>query len=184
MTKLMDLVGFASELRAIDRDLQELGPAIVERACQLIQKKAKAAIGREHEMWAPLAPSTIEDKARKGFKTPAPLLRTGAMRDSIEYTVRGNEGAVGSNDPVAVYQELGTSRIPPRSFLVSSAIASEHRIHRMAAAATIAALSGHARNARSVGELMHAIHRAGHALGELVHGIMDDAEDAAEGRHQ
>jgi hypothetical protein len=127
---------------AIDHDLDALGPKIVEEACKIIQRKAKAAIGKEHELWAPLAASTIADKAAHGFKTPAPLLRTGEMRDSIEYVVHGNEGAVGSNSEIAVYQELGTSHIPPRSFLVSSAIASEDRIHRMAGAAAVAALSG------------------------------------------
>ena len=52
------------------------------------------------------------------------------------------EGAVGSDLERAVWQELGTSRIPPRSFLVSSAISSEDKIRRMAAATTVAALSG------------------------------------------
>jgi hypothetical protein len=138
MTKLFDLVGFAAQMRAVDHDLEALGPKIVERACQIIQKKAKAAIGKEHELWAPLADSTLADKASHGFPTPKPLLRTGEMRDSIEYTVHGNEGCVGSNSDIAVYQELGTSKIPPRSFLVSSAISSEDKIHRMAGAAAVA----------------------------------------------
>jgi len=83
----------------IERDMHELGPHIVERACQIVQ----AAIGREHEMWPPLAESTIRDKQHPGFPTPAPLLRTGELRNSIEYVVRGNEGAVGSNLDIAVY---------------------------------------------------------------------------------
>jgi hypothetical protein len=77
---LFDLVGFAAEIRAIDHDLEALGPHIVEKACKIIQKKAKVAIGKEHELWAPLAASTIADKATHGFKTPAPLLRTGVVR--------------------------------------------------------------------------------------------------------
>src|SRR6476620_4218635 len=126
--KVFDLIGFAAQMRAVDHDLEALGPKIVERACQIVQKKAQSAIGKEHELWAPLAESTITDKASHGFATPKPLLRTGELRDSIEYTVHGNQGAVGSNLDIAVYQELGTSRIPPRSFLVSSAIASEDKI--------------------------------------------------------
>jgi hypothetical protein len=179
MTKLFDLVGFAAELRAVDLDLEALGPKIVEEACKIVQKKAKSAIGKEHELWAPLAESTIADKARHGFKTPAPLLRTGEMRDSIEYVVHGNEGAVGSNSEVAVYQELGTSHIPPRSFLVSSAIASEDRIHRMAGGAAVAALSGYGRHAHDIRELLHLLHRAGHALYELGHDLLDDDEDGS-----
>jgi hypothetical protein len=177
MPGVFSILGFVAELKAIDHDLEALGPKIVERACQIIQKKAKAAIGREHELWAPLAESTIRDKAAHGYRTPAPLLRTGELRDSIEYTVHGNEGCVGSNLDIAVYQELGTSRIPPRSFLVSSAIASEDKIHRMAGAAAVGALSGYGRHAAEVREVLHLLHSAGHALAELGHDLLDDDEE-------
>ena len=57
-----------------------------------------SAIGKEHEMWPPLAESTIRDKQRHGFPTPKPLLRTGEMRDNVESTVvSDHEGAVGSD---------------------------------------------------------------------------------------
>jgi len=174
MTKLFSLLEFVAELPAIERDLEASGPKIIERACQIVQKKAKAAIGKDHELWPPLAASTIADKQHHGFPTPKPLLRTGALRDSIEYTVSGNEGAVGSNLDIAVYQELGTSRIPPRSFLASSAIASEDKIHRMAAATTVAALSGFGGHAREVREMLHLLHQAGHALKELGEDLLED----------
>jgi HK97 gp10 family phage protein len=131
--KLFSLLEFVAELPAIERDLEAAGPKIIERACQIVQKKAKSAIGKEHEMWAPLAESTIADKAHHGFPTPKPLLRTGQLRDSIQYTVNGLEGAVGSDSPIAVWQELGTSHIPPRSFLAGAAIHMEDKIHKMAA---------------------------------------------------
>ena len=121
--KEFSLLGFVAELHAIDRDIEALfgvhgNSPIVEQACRIVEKKAKDAIGREHEEWPDLAESTIADKQRHGFPTPKPLLRTGEMRDSIEHTVHGNEGCVGSNNDKAVWQELGTGRIPPRSFLV------------------------------------------------------------------
>jgi hypothetical protein len=153
------------------------GPKIVEEACKIVQKKAKAAIGKDHEMWPPLAESTISDKQHHGFPTPKPLLRTGELRDSIQYVVHGVEGAVGSDLERAVWQELGTSRIPPRSFLVSSAIASEDRIHRMAAATTIAALSGLGHGARDVREMLHLLHQAGHALKELGEDLLGDDDE-------
>ena len=58
-------------------------------------------------------------EAAKGFPVPAPLLRTGEMRDSIGHQVDPVqlELVVGATDRTAVYQEIGTSRIPPRSFL-------------------------------------------------------------------
>jgi hypothetical protein len=99
------------------------------------------------------------------------------LRDSIEYMVRDNEGAVGSNSEIAVYQELGTSRILPRSFLVSSAISSEDKIHHMAAAATVAALSGYGRNVGNIQELIHNLHRIGHSLYEAGEDFLDDSEE-------
>jgi len=181
MTKVFSLLGFIAELPAIERDLHASGPKIVEQACRIVQKQAKEAIGKDHEMWAPLKAATIADKARKGYATPKPLLRTGELRDSIQYQVHGHEGAVGSDLDRAVWQELGTSRIPPRSFLVSSAIASEDRIHRMAGAVAVGALSGHGRNVRDVGEIFHLLREAGHALYELGEDILkpeDDSEGA------
>jgi hypothetical protein len=177
MTDVFTILGFVAELKACERDLEALGPKIVERACQIVQKKAKATIGHEHDAWPPLAESTIRDKAAHGYKTPAPLLRTGEMRDSIEYVVHGNEGCVGSNNDKAFWQELGTVKIPPRSFLVSAAISSEDKIHRMVGASAVAALSGYGRHASEVRELLHLLHRAGHALAELGHDLLDDDEE-------
>lgn len=182
VTKMFSLLGFAAELHAIEHDLEATGPKIIEQACKIVQKKAKAAIGKDHEMWAPLAESTIADKQAHGFPTPKPLLRTGQLRDSIEYVVHGTEGAVGSDLDIAFWQELGTSRIPPRSFLVSSAISSEDKIHRMAAAATISALSGFGHGARDVRELLHLLHQAGDALKELGEDLLGEHDDEENGR--
>jgi len=180
MTKVFSLLEFIAAIPAIERDLHASGPKIIEEACKIVQKKAKAAIGKEHEEWAPLAESTIADKQKLGFPTPKPLLRTGELRDSIRYTVNGNEGAVGSDLDRAVWQELGTSKIPPRSFLVSSAISSEDKIRRMAAAVTVAALSGHGHNAHSVREMLHLLHQAAHAIKELGEDLLGD-EDGEDG---
>ena len=59
-----------------------------------------------------------------------PWVRTGALRDSISATANGLEAAVGSNDPAAAPQEMGTSRIPPRPFLAPTAAASGEQIAR------------------------------------------------------
>jgi hypothetical protein len=172
------ILEFIAEIPAIQRDLESSGPKIIERACQIVQKKAKAAIGANHELWPPLAESTIADKQHHGFPTPKPLLRTGQLRDSIEYTVHGLEGCVGSDLEIAVYQELGTSRgLPPRSFLQSAAIASEDKIHRMAAATTVAALSGYGRHASDLREMLHLFHQAGHALKELGEDLLGDDDE-------
>jgi hypothetical protein len=181
MTKVFSILEFLAEIPAIEHDLHASGPMIVEQACKIVQKKAKAAIGKEHEMEAPLAESSIADKQQKGFPTPKPLLRTGELRDSIQYTVHGPEGAVGSDLDRAVWLEIGTSRMPPRSFLVSSAISSEDKIRRMATATTIAALSGFGHGARDVREMLRLLHQAGHALYELGEDILNPEDEGSEG---
>ena len=68
--------------------------------------------------WAPLAPRTREEKAWKGYAPPdRPLLRTGELKLSIRFTIADRSAVIGSDDPVAAFQELGTRSIPPRPFL-------------------------------------------------------------------
>ena len=47
-----------------------------------------------------------------------PWLRSGALRDSVGAQADGLQAVVGSSDPAAVPQELGTAHIPARPFLV------------------------------------------------------------------
>ncbi|MDT7950380.1 MAG: hypothetical protein RQ966_02650 [Acetobacteraceae bacterium] len=71
-----------------------------------------------------------------------PWARTGALRDSIGATVDGLEAAVGSNDPAAAPQEMGTARIPPRPFLAPAAASAGEEIARAIGSATADALRG------------------------------------------
>jgi HK97 gp10 family phage protein len=177
MPGVIPLLEFVAMLPAIERDIQAAGPKIIERACQIVQKRAKANIGREHDDWAPLAPSTIKDKSAHGFPTPKPLLRTGELRDSIEYTVNGNEGWVGSDLDKAAWMEFGTSRVPPRPFLGPAVYASEDKIRRLAAAGFIAALSGHGHNAHDLHTMLRLLHKADRALHELARDLLEDDEE-------
>jgi phage gpG-like protein len=59
-----------------------------------------------------------------------PWVRTGALRDSIAATAEGLDAAVGSNDPAAAPQEMGTTRLPPRPFLAPAAAAQGETIAR------------------------------------------------------
>ncbi len=82
---------------------------------------AKSFIGEEQEGWDPLAASTIADKARQGYAVPAPLLRTGSLRDSLEAVAEsvgdGVHGEIGTQNETAHFHEFGSSREPPRPFL-------------------------------------------------------------------
>jgi len=175
MTGVYSILGFVAKLGEIERDLHELGPAIVAAACQMVHDEARRVIGEGYDFWPALAPSTL---AHKMLNTP--LLETGAMRASIEWNSSGNEGAVGSNSDVAVFQELGTSRIPPRSFLAGAAMAVEDKIHKMAARAVMAVIRGEGLHGSEMGELLHFLHairHAGHAVGEAMDKVLDGPDD-------
>lgn len=120
---IFSLTGFAAELTRLAIEMPKATHAALEDGAQMIEEEAKKSLGEYQggagpfAAWAPLAESTLADKDRKGFDTPSPLLREGDMRDSIEHVVDGDKAFIGSNSDVAVDQELGTSRMPPRSFL-------------------------------------------------------------------
>jgi hypothetical protein len=89
-----------------------------------IAERARAKIGVPQAGWPPLQESTIERKQRAGAAQPeAPLLLTGALKDSITFIVHESESMVeiGTNDPKAKYQELGAAGVPPRPFLAPAA---------------------------------------------------------------
>ena len=60
-----------------------------------------------------------------------PWVQTGALQGSISYGVEGLRAAVGSNDPAAAPQELGTVQVPPRPFLSPAAAAAAPEIAAM-----------------------------------------------------
>lgn len=103
-------------------------------AAELIQNTARAKLGhyqpsvQHFDAWKELADFTKQDRVAKGFTENDPLLRTGELRDSIENEVHGFEAVIGSASDVAVYQELGTDKIPPRPFLGPALVQSEHAL--------------------------------------------------------
>src|ERR1019366_3884946 len=149
MTGVFSILGFVAQLKAIDHDMHELGPAIVAKACEMVCTEAKRVIGEGYPEWPALQPETL---ARKMMNTP--LLETGELRASIEWNSHGNEGHVGSNNDKAVWHELGTSKIPPRSFLMGAAIRMEPKIHALAARAVMAVLAGRGLHSSELGELI------------------------------
>jgi phage gpG-like protein len=173
MPQEFSLLGFVAHLHAVDRDIHDVGPAIVARACEMVARAAKRAIGKRHELWPPLKPATIARKLRGN----TPLLETGELRDSIEWTASGLEGQVGSNNDKAVWHELGTNHIPPRSFLASSAISMEEKIHRMAERAVIAVLEGRGLHSAEMRELLHLLGRAYHNVKEAVEDALEDPDE-------
>lgn len=173
------LLGFVSHLHALERDMHALPRMMVEKAAAMVCAEARRVIGEGYDDWAPLAPETVAEKVRKGYFAPAPLLKTGEMRASIEYTLTSDHTAeVGSNDQVAVWQELGTSKIPPRSFLAGAAKKMEPQIHKLAAKATVALLMGRGLHSAELRELLHLMH----ILKDAAHQVKENLEPLVTGK--
>ncbi len=94
--------------------LQEMGPLLVAAVRDRIEKK-KA--GPDGVRWKPWATSTAIARRREGTAGTGLLLRTGELRDSIEYTVQGPKVSVSTRLPYAQYLQNGSSRMPARPFL-------------------------------------------------------------------
>ncbi len=116
-----------SGLRALsDRlghlDITEIQQAALEHAAQMLQDAVQEALstppGRDHD---------------------APWRRTGSLQASIDHRSDTDMAVIGSDDPVAIDQELGTRDIPPRPFLSTTAAAQANDVaHRIAEAVATA----------------------------------------------
>jgi phage gpG-like protein len=139
-------LGFVAHLAELVVALPVAEHEGLEKAAQLIEDEAKAEIGHYQGRkgpfgkWPELAPPTKADRLRKGFTENDPLLRTGDMRDSIHHNVSDHEAYIGSDDKIAVYQELGTRHIPPRSFLGGAAARKEREVAEILANRIVEAL--------------------------------------------
>jgi phage gpG-like protein len=122
--KEFSLVGFASFLGTLKLEMDHANHTALEKAAVIVETEAKRVIGTYDYNWTPLAPSTIASKATGD----SPLLETGEMRDSIEHVSTDKDACIGSNNDKAVWQELGTVKIPPRSFLAG---ALQHKTHEV-----------------------------------------------------
>lgn len=125
--KEFSLLGFIGELAAIAAEVTIAEHEALERGAEIIEAEAKASIGQYQPQsgpfaeWPELAEATKDDRARQGYPENEPELRSGAMRDSIEHAVVGREAHIGSDSEILEWQELGTSRMPPRSILGGAA---------------------------------------------------------------
>jgi hypothetical protein len=103
----------------------------VEKACRIIRDESKRVLGTYDYGWPSLAESTIDRKETGD----SPGLETGTMRSSVRFAVTGTRldwtGIVGTDDPHALWFELGTRRQPPRSFLAAAAMVKEREIKRI-----------------------------------------------------
>lgn len=153
MSQVLSLREAGTRLSAMVRAMHAGERAAMQRACRLVRREARDALGQPHQgdgpfaAWPPLAPATEAQRLHEGYAPDAALLRSGALRDSIGFalTAAGDgrqEGVVGSTSEIAVYQELGTSRVPPRSFLGAAGVRLAPAVAIALARGVVGALSG------------------------------------------
>lgn len=144
-TSFMEAAVYCGELALA---VHEADKHSLEKATKLLQKKVQEKYGEYQPgagpfvAWAELAESTKADRESKGYSEDEPLLRTGEVRDSVERLVKDNEGYVGSNNDIAVYQELGTKNMPPRSTMGSAGVENAEAIVKIVGEGTVMALVG------------------------------------------
>lgn len=116
---------FGALARALERAAAELPltyAAAMRAGGESVKNDAQERIGHYQAGWDLLQPATVAQKIRMeiapgGDGGDNPLLRTGDMRDSIAAESTDAGFVVGSAADVLAYQEIGTSRIPPRPVL-------------------------------------------------------------------
>lgn len=96
-------------------------------------------------------------RVRDGLSEPSgaagrdePWLQGGALRGSVGAQADGLRAVVGSSDPAAVPQELGTAHMPARPFLAPVAAAMGEEVARAVGAAAAAALRGDSTDANGI----------------------------------
>ena len=116
--KSVSLAGFAAALRTAAGAMHAAERHGLEVGAKLIEHEAKSLIGTEYPAWPALADSTVREKAAKGqtgrVSATDPLLATGEMRATIGHQVENRTALIGTPDPVAVFHEYGTERMPAR----------------------------------------------------------------------
>jgi phage gpG-like protein len=135
-------MNIAQVLQQLEQRIRIAAEAGLVEAAELVKQEAKNWIGHQHSDWPPLSESTIEEEQRMGYPVDQPLLRTGALRDSIEAHVVGLHAEVGTNHPLGVIHEYGTVTIPPRPFLQPALTAKTNEIGMILRRHIAAALKG------------------------------------------
>lgn len=135
MKEFGSLAAFASHLVQLQASVALEAHHGLKKVAQAITETAQGEIGHYQAAigpfpaWEELKESTKADRVHQGYTENDPLLRDGKLRDSISNEVAGHEAVVGSDSDIAVYQELGTDKIPPRPFF-GPAVEHNHRLIR------------------------------------------------------
>ena len=110
---------------------------------QLARRLARLDLGATTQAALVQAAGKLRAVVRQELSQPpgaphdVPWLRDGTLRDSIGISVNAEGATIGSTDPVALDQECGTRKDPPRPFLAPAAAAEGAVIAASVAAAVV-----------------------------------------------
>ena len=147
------ILEFIAKLAEAEEKMQEAVRHGLTKAAEIVEAEAKESIGTYQDAagpfvpWAELADATKSDRVAQGFSENEHELRTGELRDGIGHSVEmagsaSGTAVVGSASDVMVYQELGTSRMPPRSILGGAAVRKTDEVVDVLAKAVLHGLTG------------------------------------------
>lgn len=148
MKEFKSLGSFADFLATRVPVLHEALHVGLEVVAAKINKTAKDEIGiyqpevGPFPAWPELAEFTVQDRLAQHYSPDEPLLRDGTLRESYTHEVEGLEAVIGSDSDIAVYQEVGTAKIPPRPVLGPAAIHDEKFMMETIGTAAVAAIGG------------------------------------------
>jgi hypothetical protein len=170
VTKVMTLLEAAAKFHAVSRDMQVVGPAIVAHACEMVCTEAKRAIGTYDYGWQPLSPRrlSIRTPTRRCWRPERCSARSSGSQRAMKAT---------SVRTTTRWQELGTSHIPPRSFLAQAAIRMEPKIHELAGRAVVSVMGGSGLHGPELGEIFHLLKHAAHDLKQGAEEFMEEKRD-------
>ena len=120
------------------KGLAELRARLARLQAETVMARALAA---EAERVAEAVRAGLSEVAGSGAHEE-PWLRTGALRDSVGVQADGLTAVIGSGDPAAVPQEIGTARMGARPFLAPVAAGMGESVARGVGARVAAALRG------------------------------------------
>jgi hypothetical protein len=126
---LFSILEAVAKFKQFEVNMGLASEAILIEIAVLIREEAKSRIGEYQAGWPPLAASTV---ARKG--SDKPLLDTGELKESISAHIKMHGPQHGSAYiPLerGLFAELGTSREPPRPWLLPSVLESRKDITKI-----------------------------------------------------
>lgn len=128
MKQFSNFDAFSKHIKKVSSQYKDRESKSLNSIGAYLEKKSQDTIGYLQEgggsfaSWPELKEATKKDKERKGYAFKEdfnPLYRTGHLKKSISHVVNRSSHTVfvGSPLDVALYQEMGTDKIPARSFL-------------------------------------------------------------------